>query len=138
MIVCGNTSTGVYKDNKPTIRFDISQLGDLQKISSDSSGLHIGSGVTLAKVIAALQQYGSKSNSFATLVAHLEKVANTPIRAVGSWAGNLMMAHDHNDFPSDVATIMAGAGAIVTIGTVTKTQVGSCSLSADGTSEGTR
>ena len=116
MIVCGNTSTGVYKDNKPTVRFDVSQLGDLQKVNVDSSGLTVGSGVTLAKLIAALKQSASKSKSFDVLVAHLEKVANTPVRAVGSWAGNLMMAHDHDDFPSDVATIMAGAGAIVTIG----------------------
>ena len=28
-----------------------------------------------------------------------------------------MLTHDHNDFPSDVFTVMAAAGATLTIGT---------------------
>ena len=35
---------------------------------------------------------------------------------MGTWAGNLMLTHDHDDFPSDVFTIMEAAGATVTIG----------------------
>ena len=36
---------------------------------------------------------------------------------VGSWAGNLMLTHDNDNFPSDVYTIMEAAGATVTIAT---------------------
>ena len=35
---------------------------------------------------------------------------------VGTIAGNLMLAHDHPDFPSDVFTIMETVGATLLIG----------------------
>ena len=35
---------------------------------------------------------------------------------VGTIAGNLMLAHDHPDFPSDVFTIMEAVGATLLIG----------------------
>ena len=38
------------------------------------------------------------------------------ILKVGTWAGNLMLTHDHDNFPSDVFTMMEAAGATVTIG----------------------
>lgn len=38
----------------------------------------------------------------------------------GSWAGNLMLTHDHDNFPSDVFTMMAAAGAKVTVGKMAK------------------
>ena len=35
----------------------------------------------------------------------------------GTWAGNLMLTHDNDNFPSDVYTIMEAAGAAITIAT---------------------
>lgn len=35
---------------------------------------------------------------------------------IGSWAGNLMLTHDQDNFPSDVFTIMEAAGATVSVG----------------------
>ena len=35
---------------------------------------------------------------------------------VGSWAGNLMMTHDNDNFPSDVFVVMAAVGATLSIG----------------------
>lgn len=35
---------------------------------------------------------------------------------VGTWAGNLMLTHDHENFPSDVFTVLAAAGAMLTVG----------------------
>ena len=60
--------------------------------------------------------YQSKSCSFQHLANHLLKVANKPVRNVGSWAGNLMLTHDYDNFPSDVFTMMAGVDAVVNIG----------------------
>ena len=54
--------------------------------------------------------------SFKVLSQHLLQVANVPVRNVGTWAGNIMMVHEHNNFPSDVFTTLAGLGATVTIG----------------------
>ena len=49
------------------------------------------------------------------ILRHLEKVANTPIRSAASWAGNLMMCHDNNDFPSDIATLLLAARATLSV-----------------------
>ena len=70
----------------------------------------------LSVLIAQLQANQSKSGSFEHLANHLLKIANVPVRNIGSWAGNLMLTHDHDNFPSDVFTMMAGAGATLTLG----------------------
>ena len=72
--------------------------------------------MSLSNLIGLLQDNQSKSSSFEHLANHLLKIANVPVRNVGSWAGNLMLTHDHDNFPSDVFTMMAGVGAKVTIG----------------------
>ena len=82
----------------------------------DDSSLQVGAAVSLSNLIGLLQENESKSTSFKPLADHLLKIANVPVRNVGSWAGNLMLTHDHDNFPSDVFTMMAGVGAKVTIG----------------------
>jgi xanthine dehydrogenase/oxidase len=80
------------------------------------SSLRVGAVVSLSALIGLLQENQSKSTSFELLANHLSKIANVPVRNIGSWAGNLMLTHDHDNFPSDVFTMMAGVGAKVTIG----------------------
>ena len=41
----------------------------------------------------------------------LFQVANTNVRNVGSIAGNLMLKHAHNDFPSDIFNLLEAIGA---------------------------
>ena len=36
----------------------------------------------------------------------------------GSWAGNLMLMHDHPDFASDIYTPLEALGAQVTVGKI--------------------
>jgi xanthine dehydrogenase/oxidase len=44
------------------------------------------------------------------------QVANTGVRHMGTLAGNLMLKHAHNDFPSDVFVLLEAVGAsIVTV-----------------------
>jgi CO/xanthine dehydrogenase FAD-binding subunit len=43
-------------------------------------------------------------------------VAHHQVRNVGTLSGNLMMAHAHEGFASDLATIFLAAGAILTCG----------------------
>ena len=42
---------------------------------------------------------------------------SAPPIQVGTWAGNLMLTHSNDNFPSDVYTIMEAVGAKVTIAT---------------------
>ena len=80
------------------------------------SSLTVGAAVSLSNLIGLLRDNQSKSSSFEQLANHLSKVANVPVRNVGAWAGNLMLTHDHDNFPSDVFTMMAGVGAKINIG----------------------
>ncbi len=35
---------------------------------------------------------------------------------VGTWAGNIMLTHDNDNFPSDVFTVTTALGATITVG----------------------
>ena len=86
----------------------LSQVGD--------SSLQVGAAVSLSNLIGLFHDNQSKSASFEQLTNHLSMIANVPVRNIATWAGNLMLTHDHDNFPSDVFTMMAGVGAKVTIG----------------------
>ena len=80
------------------------------------SSLQVGAAVSFSNLIGQLRDNQSKSSSFEHVANHLSKIANVPVRNVGTWSGNLMLTHDHDNFPSDVFTVMAGVGAKITIG----------------------
>ena len=77
----------------------------------------VGAIVSLANFISLLQTNIEKSAHFMPVAKHLLKIANVPVRNVGTWAGNLMMAHSHQDFASDVFLLLAASKATLTIGT---------------------
>ena len=80
------------------------------------SSLIVGSAVSLKKLIDLLQTNTNKSPNFLPFAKHIQKVANVPVRNIGTWAGNLMLAHDHKDFPSDLLLLLAASQANLTIG----------------------
>ena len=85
-------------------------------IQVGDSSLQVGAAVSLSNLIGLLRDNQSKSSSFEEISNHLSKIGNVPVRNIGSWAGNLMLTHSHDNFPSDVFTTMAGVGVKVTIG----------------------
>ncbi|KNC55293.1 aldehyde oxidase [Thecamonas trahens ATCC 50062] len=119
-LVAGNTSTGVYPYPPATFPQAIVELNGvsaLHQLSLSPTELTVGAGVSLARLLAFLQEHVAASATFPALVEHLNKVANTPVRNVASWIGNLVMTHDHADFPSDVFTIFDAANARLTLAT---------------------
>lgn len=86
----------------------------------------MGAGITLAKVIALFQLNADKSPSFSDLAKHVSKIANMPVRNVGTWAGNIMLAYNHQDFPSDVFLLLAASQAVLTIGREMNTNADMC------------
>ena len=128
-VVVGNTSVGIYKVNgphpswDPTIFIDVSEIPDLLLSTTTEQGVLVGGANTLRHLQDVLQQEvdaaegeagGKKVATFKVLIKHILKIANHHVRNVGSIAGNLMMAKTKS-FASDLATILAGAGAIVTV-----------------------
>ena len=76
----------------------------------------VGACVTISALADILEDNVANSSTFHNVAQHLLKIASVPVRNAGTWAGNLMLAHDHTHFPSDVFIVLAGVGATLTIG----------------------
>ncbi|CAG0884273.1 unnamed protein product [Darwinula stevensoni] len=118
-LVLGNTGVGVYKNDGPYVTYvDLSGIGDLFSYSLKARPMEFGAGLSLTKMIQLLDE-ASQDNAYsyaAVLAKHIRKIANVPVRNGGSWGGNMMMKHDHPEFPSDVFIALETAGASVKIG----------------------
>ena len=122
-LVVGNTSIGIYKDTADADVFIyIRDVKELNFTKVQSSNVSIGSAITISKLIEFLEMtYQSQSSSytvshFPVIIKHLYRVANFQVRNSASWGGNIMLGHNYNNFPSDIYTVMMGAGASVTVG----------------------
>ncbi|XP_065868875.1 indole-3-acetaldehyde oxidase-like isoform X2 [Euphorbia lathyris] len=122
-LVVGNTSVGYYKEHEHHDKYiDLRYIPELSIVQRDHTGIQIGAAVTISKAIEALREESkdeliSKSKTvFEKLAAHMEKIASKFVRNSGSIGGNLVMAQ-RKHFPSDIATILLGAGSSVTIAT---------------------
>ena len=71
-----------------------------------------GSVVTLTDMIIAFKGLGEQ---FLHIVQHLLVVAHPQVRDMSSWAGNLMIAKRHRDFPSDLMVSFTMLKATLTI-----------------------
>ncbi|XP_037075287.1 LOW QUALITY PROTEIN: indole-3-acetaldehyde oxidase-like [Pollicipes pollicipes] len=113
-LVTGNTGSGVYKRDGPFDAYvSVLKVPELHKITKSSSSVSFGSAVTLSRLIEELQSL-SETAGFrhcGQMASHLLVVANTPVRNMGSWAGNLMIKYHHREFPSDVFLLLTTARA---------------------------
>ena len=118
-LVVGNTASGVYKHEPAVAYIDIAGVVEMKVVSADATALTVGAAVPLTQLIAHLEDTTGTAKAhpqlYGAIAHHLRKIASTPIRNVGSWAGNLMIAHAHHDFPSDVFTTLAAAGATLQV-----------------------
>ncbi|XP_013191578.1 uncharacterized protein LOC106135750 isoform X1 [Amyelois transitella] len=117
MLVSGNTAKGAYPiDEYPRVLIDISNVIELKGYAIDQN-LIIGAGNTLTELlnifeIKSQDEYFSYLKQF---YDHLQLVAHIPVRNLGSMAGNLMIKHQHNEFPSDVFLLLQTVGAQLTL-----------------------
>ncbi|XP_050091459.1 xanthine dehydrogenase/oxidase-like [Anopheles aquasalis] len=119
MLVAGNTAHGVYRrPDGLRVFLDISTVCELRDHRLEPKMLHIGSGVPLTELIDILTGAADSNLGFAycsSLADHLRKVANTPVRNVGTIAGNLMIKHQHPEFPSDLFLLLEAVEATLVI-----------------------
>ena len=77
-LVGGNTGVGVYKNEGPyNVYIDFKNIPDLFAVTKTASGLTIGSGMTISKLIEILNQYTIQSGfEYLDVVSkHLQKIA---------------------------------------------------------------
>lgn len=113
----GNTAHGVYRLEKPELYIDINDIPDLHRVDKSDSSLILGGNVSLTVAMENFDKY-SKDKGFEYLrhlAHHIDLIASVPVRNIGTIAGNLMIKHQHHDFPSDVFLILQTAGARIHI-----------------------
>ncbi|CAL4068443.1 unnamed protein product, partial [Meganyctiphanes norvegica] len=119
-IIAGNTGQGVYKPNGPSSNYiDISMVNELAEmptvIDNESVGdsIKLGAMITLGTCIKIFEKVSTMPgfSHLDLLAEHWRKVANTSVRNLGTWAGNLMLKHKHNEFPSDIFITLAAVDA---------------------------
>uniref|UniRef100_A0A1I8HHR4 FAD-binding PCMH-type domain-containing protein n=1 Tax=Macrostomum lignano TaxID=282301 RepID=A0A1I8HHR4_9PLAT len=118
-LVCGNTSAGVFKEDVlVNCYINVRNVPELHNIRLSKSGLEIGATVTLRELIDTFKEAAEKVTRLAHLDRisdHYQQVANQAVRANASWAGNLMMKHRHQDFPSDVFITLEAAKTVIKV-----------------------
>jgi hypothetical protein len=105
----------------------------MQTYDTSSSTLIVGSAIPLTELISFLRENANTSGEaidpnvsqdivpvnhhsvFSVTAHHLSLVANTQVRNVASWAGNLGVFLLHQEFPSDVVLALATANAQLSI-----------------------
>ncbi|XP_074027296.1 uncharacterized protein isoform X2 [Leptinotarsa decemlineata] len=118
-LVAGNTARGVYKHNGlPNIYIDVTSVLELITYSVDDDTLTLGGNLSLTKTMKIFKQISSQMKQFSYLSVlrdHIDLIASVPVRNIGTLAGNLMIKHKHNEFPSDVFLLLETFNATLVI-----------------------
>ncbi|RZF35840.1 hypothetical protein LSTR_LSTR008946 [Laodelphax striatellus] len=118
MLVGGNTAYGVYRPTSKVMYYiDVKGIRELSFANVYGSMLVMGANLTLSAAMEYFESISSNPNfAYAKQLAkHIDWVANVPVRNTGTIAGNLMIKHQHREFPSDIFLILETIGATLTI-----------------------
>ena len=111
--------TGVYKTDGPFDSYiSVLKVPELHAVTKTADTASFGGAVTLTRLVEELRSLSASAGfrHCQQVAAHLLVVANTPVRNMASWAGNLMIKHAHREFPSDVFLLLTAARARLVIG----------------------
>ncbi|KAF4522206.1 hypothetical protein B566_EDAN007357 [Ephemera danica] len=115
-LVFGNTAEGVYRSAGITAYIDIKDVAEL-RTTSTTPVLTLGGNVTLTEAMRIFNESATLSGYayLSQLAQHIDKIANVPVRNVGTIAGNLSIKWSHHEFPSDIFTTFEAVGATLNI-----------------------
>ncbi|CAL1679573.1 unnamed protein product [Lasius platythorax] len=113
----GNTAHGVYRTGKNDLHIDINDIPDLRRIEMSNKSLTLGGNISLTVAMETFRKYSSEAGfkHLRHLARHIDLIASVPVRNIGTIAGNLMIKHAHNDFPSDLFLMLETAGTQIHI-----------------------
>ncbi|KAH1015763.1 hypothetical protein HUJ04_007098 [Dendroctonus ponderosae] len=117
--VNGIRHQGVYKHKiVANVYVDISVIGKLRGHKINENFLALGANVTLTDTAKIFERESAKNEQFTYLKAvaeHTQLIATVPIRNIGTLAGNLMIKHNHREFPSDIFLVLETCNATLDI-----------------------
>ncbi|XP_059622489.1 xanthine dehydrogenase-like [Phlebotomus argentipes] len=117
-LVAGNTAHGIYRmPYDIEVFIDVSAVAELRTYTIGST-IVLGGNVTITEFMAILLEAADRTNNFnycRTARDYINLMATVPVRNVGTIAGNLMIKHDHPEFPSDIFLLLETIGATLTI-----------------------
>lgn len=130
-IVGGNTGQGVYKNDGPfDVYISTSNVPELYTVEENTGEITLGANVSLKRAIEVFEEAAGNPGfqHLKELAKHWGVVANVAVRNVGTIAGNLMMKHTHQEFPSDIFLTLLAADAQLAIGSSQDASVAYVSL----------
>lgn len=87
------------------------------RVEKTNDSLTLGGGVSLTTAMETFEKYSSETGFkyLHHLAHHIDLIASVPVRNIGSIAGNLMIKHAHNEFPSDLFLMLETVGTQIHI-----------------------
>ena len=102
----------VQNDGPYDVFINLNKIAELTTIDV-SETVTLGANVKISDAINSLET--ADNEVWRGIAHHMRQIASYGIRNQGSLAGNLMMKHYHNEFPSDVFLSLETAGAQLVI-----------------------
>ncbi len=115
-LVAANTIVGIYpEENVADVYIAIKDIAEMYQVVKTNSSLTIGSLITVTKLIELFDVF-SKFDGYQYLSEisnHMQKVGNTSIRNIATWAGNLIMKYNHLSSGSDIFVCLEAINASI-------------------------
>ncbi|XP_014254822.1 xanthine dehydrogenase-like [Cimex lectularius] len=119
-LIAGNTGQGVYRIKEaPEVYIDLNGIPELHGYEVRNDGITLGANISLTEGMDLFyklaKEQPEKYSYCKTLADHIDLIANVPVRNIGTFAGNISLKHQNEEFPSDLFLFLEMVGATLFI-----------------------